>query len=166
MTEETKSQLIVREEDMSIGYLSQALKDAFYEVSNITDNSFDVVIAEYRATIKILEDKKCLNIRCVDRVGDYQPELFAHLLEAVNEANSEIINVCSSLRHYQDEEENLLFLEVQQYVSYRCGLILQQFMYLLRNFEQIDVCIYRDYVMKAVREFEEEMEAAKNRVLN
>lgn len=32
MTEETKSQLIVREEDMSIGYLSQALKDAFYEV--------------------------------------------------------------------------------------------------------------------------------------
>lgn len=165
MTEETKSQLIVCEEDMSIGYLSQALKDAFYEVSNITDNSFDVVIAEYRATIKIMEDKKSINIFCVDRIGDYNPALYSRLLEALNEANGEIINVCSALRHYQDEEENLLFLEVQQYVSYRCGLILQQFMYLLRNFEQIDVCIYRDYVMKVYRSFEEQNES-KNRLLN
>lgn len=165
MTEEVKSQLIVREEEMSVGYLANALKEAYYEVSNISENGFDVVIAEYRASIKLLEDKKCINIRCVDRVGEYQVELFARLLEAVNEANSEIINVCSALRHYEDEEDNLIFLEVQQYVSYRSGLIMQQFMYLLRSFEQIDVCIYRDYVMKAYRSYEEEI-AAKNRLLN
>lgn len=84
----------------------------------------------------------------------------------MNEANSEIINVSSSLRRYQDGEDDLLFLEVQQYVSYRCGLIVQQFMYLLRNFEQIDVCVYRDYVMKAVKDFEQDREAAKQRILN
>lgn len=166
MTIESKQHLVVPEEEISIDYLSRMLNDAFYEISNVQENSFDVLIMEYRATIKLLPDKKSIYIRCVDRIGDYDPELYRRVLEAVNEANSEIINVSSSVRHYEDEEDNLLFLEVQQYISYRCGLIAQQFMYLLRNFEQIDVCIYRDYAMKAFRAYEEEKEAAKNRMLN
>lgn len=158
--------LIIPEDEMNVDYLSRVLNDAFYEISNVQENSFDVLIMEYRATVKILPEKKSIYIRCVDRIADYESALYQRVLEAVNEANSEIINVSSAVRHYEDEEDNLLFLEVQQYISYRCGLIVQQFMYLLRNFEQIDVCIYRDYVMKAVREYEEEKEAIKNRMLN
>lgn len=80
MSSETKQHLVIAEAEMSIDRLSQVLNDAFYDISNLSENSIDVVINEYRATLKLLEDKKSIYIRCIDRIGDYDAALYQRLL--------------------------------------------------------------------------------------
>lgn len=146
----------IEESEVTLEYLVDALKAAFFEISDIEEERFTIKIYKYTAVVSLNKEQKNIRITCTDRVADYNPELFAKLLTSVNEANAAMINVSSYILPYEDGEDHLILLRVDQHISYNKGLIMGQFVQLLRDFEEIDVHIFHRYMMSVVQEFEEE----------
>lgn len=147
--------MFVEEKDISIEFLVEKLRNAFFEISDIEEDRFTIKIYKYTAIISLSAEQKLIRVSSTDRVADYHPELFDKLLVAVNEANASMINVSSFILPFEDSEDHLILLRVDQHISYNKGLILDQFVQLLRDFEEIDVHIFQRYMMTTVQEFEE-----------
>lgn len=146
----------IEESEITLEYLVDTLKAAFFEISDVEEDRFTIKIYKFTSVVSLNPEQKNIRITSTDRVADYNPELFAKLLAAVNEANASIINVSSYIVPYEDEEDHLILLRVDQHISYNKGLIMDQFVQLLRDFEEIDVHIFQRYMMATVQEFEEE----------
>lgn len=148
--------MYIEEKDLTIDLLTSTLENAFFEISDIEDNRFTIKIHKYEAIISINHDQKLIRITSTDKVADFNPELFAKLLVVINEANASMINVCSYILPYEDEDEHLILLRVDQHISFHKGLIMEQFVKLLRDFEEIDVHIFQHYMMPIVADFNED----------
>lgn len=148
--------MFVEESEINVNFLVEKLRNAFFEISDVEEDRFTIKIYKYTAVVSINPEQKLVRITCTDRVSDYHPELFDKLLVAVNEANASMINVSSYILPYEDDEDHLILLRVDQHISYNKGLIMDQFVQLLRDFEEIDVHIFQRYMMATVQEFEEE----------
>lgn len=146
----------IEESEVTLEFLVDTLKAAFFEITDVEEDRFTIKIYKFTSVVSLNPEQKNIRITSTDRVADYNPELFAKLLAAVNEANASIINVSSYILPYQDEEDHLILLRVDQHISYNKGLIMEQFVQLLRDFEEIDVHIFQRYMMATVQEFEEE----------
>lgn len=146
----------IEESEVTLEFLVDTLKAAFFEITDVEEDRFTIKIYKFTSVVSLNPEQKNIRITSTDRVADYNPELFAKLLAAVNEANASIINVSSYILPYQDEEDHLILLRVDQHISYNKGLIMEQFVQLLRDFEEIDVHIFQRYMMGTVQEFEEE----------
>lgn len=155
----------VEESEITLEYLINTLKSAFFDISDIEEDCFTIKIHKYHAIISLNTEQKNIRITETDRLADYQPQLFDKLLAAVNEANSSIINVCSYIMEHKNEEEHIIVLRVDQHISYNKGLIIEQFVQSLRAFEEIDVHIFKNYMMPAVEAFQEEHKE-KGQLLN
>lgn len=147
--------MFVEEHDINIEFLVEKLRNAFFEITDIEEDRFTIKIYKYTSIISISQEQKLIRVSSTDRVADYHPELFNKLLASVNEANASMINVSSFILPYEDDEDHLILLRVDQHISFNKGLILDQFVQLLRDFEEIDVHIFQRYMMTAVQEFEE-----------
>ncbi|WLF84376.1 hypothetical protein [Moraxella sp. ZY210820] len=147
--------MFVEESEINVNFLVEKLRNAFFEISDVEEDRFTIKIYKYTAVVSLNADQKLVRITCTDRVADYHAELFDKLLVAVNEANASMINVSSYILPYEDDEDHLILLRVDQHISYNKGLILDQFVQLLRDFEEIDVHIFQRYMMTTVQEFEE-----------
>lgn len=147
--------MFVEEKDISVEFLVEKLRNAFFEISDVEEDRFTIKIYKYTAIISLSAEQKLIRVSSTDRVADYHPELFEKLLAAVNEANASMINVSSFILPYEDSEDHLILLRVDQHISFNKGLILDQFVQLLRDFEEIDVHIFQRYMMTTVQEFEE-----------
>lgn len=145
--------MYIEEEQISLEFLINTLRNAFFEISEIADDHFCIKIHKYHVVISINEEQKLIRITSTDHICDYQPELFSYLLCAVNEANTSIINVSSYIVHYQDENESSVILRVDQHISFYKGLIMQQFVQLLKDFEEIHVHIFHQFMMNTVELF-------------
>lgn len=145
----------IEESEVTLEFLVDTLKAAFFEITDVEEDRFTIKIYKFTSVVSLNPEQKNIRITSTDRVADYNPELFAKLLAAVNEANASIINVSSYILPYQDEEDHLILLRVDQHISYNKGLIMEQFVQLLRDFEEIDVHIFQRYMMTTVQEFEE-----------
>lgn len=146
----------IEESEVTLEFLVDTLKAAFFEITDVEEDRFTIKIYKFTSVVSLNPEQKNIRITSTDRVADYNPELFTKLLAAVNEANASIINVSSYILPYQDEEDHLILLRVDQHISYNKGLIMEQFVQLLRDFEEIDVHIFQRYMMGTVQEFEEE----------
>lgn len=147
--------MLIKEEDITLDLLIDTLRNAFFDISDIEDDRFTVKIHKYTSIISLSHEQKLIRITSTDRIADYNHELFARLLTAVNEANASMINVSSFILPYEDDEESMILLRVDQHISFYKGLIMEQFVRLLRDFEDIDVHIFQHYMLKTVQEFEE-----------
>lgn len=156
--------MFVEESQMSIDFLVTTLRNAFFDIVGVEDDQLAIKIHKYVYFISLNSDQKSIRISSVDHIAEYDPALYAMLLGVVNEVNSSMINVCSFI--LPDDDMQSITLRVDQYVSYSKGLIMEQFVELLRDFEEIDIYILKNYMAKAVHQFEEQKSEDEDYLLN
>ena len=134
--------MLYDEQQVNLTTLVNILKNAFFNVSDIEEDRFRVIVDEFPIFIKFDTEKKRIQLSSLDRVKEHTPSLYLELLEAVNTSNRSLINVHSSVEMY----EGFIFLHVEQDISYSKGLIIEQFVELLRLFDKITVAVYRSHI--------------------
>lgn len=91
-------------------------------------------------------ENKRIKLSSIDVIHYYKLVLFKSLLLAVNNANEHFVNVTSYIVHYEDK----IYLRVDQYISYSNGLIIEQFVELLRLLDKISVAVFQKYIVPIV----------------
>jgi hypothetical protein len=134
--------MLYDEQQMNVTTLVNILKNAFFNVFDVEEDGFNVIVDKYRILVSFDTENKRIKLSSIDPVKDYTPNLYLKLLEAVNSSNQELVNVNSHLINH----ENKIFLRVDQHVSYSKGLIIEQFVEILRLFDKISVVVYKDYI--------------------
>lgn len=134
--------MLYDEQQVNLTALVNILKNAFFNVSDIEEDRFRVIVDEFPIFIRFDAEKKRIQLSSLDKVKEHTPSLYLELLEAVNTSNRSLINVHSSVEMY----EGFIFLHVEQDISYSKGLIIEQFIELLRLFDKITVAVYRSYI--------------------
>ncbi len=137
--------MLYDEQQINVTTLVNILKNAFFNVYDVEEDSFNVIVDQYRIIVSFDTENKRIKLSSIDPIKDYTPNLFLKLLEAVNNSNEDLINVSSHIINY----ENKIFLRVDQYISYSKGLIIEQFVELLRTFDKISVLVYQRHIAPA-----------------
>jgi hypothetical protein len=138
--------MLYDEQQINVTTIVNILKNAFFNVYDVEDEGFKVIVDQYRIIVDFDTENKRIKLSSIDRVEDYTPNLYLKLLEAVNNSNKELVNVHSYIENY----ENQIFLRVDQHISYSKGLIIEQFVEILRFFDKIAVVVFRDYIAPSV----------------
>lgn len=134
------------EQDINVTFLVQILKSAFFNVYDINDEGFKIKVDQFQINVVFDVENKRIKFSSIDVVHDYKLVLFKSLLLAVNNANEHFVNVTSYIVHYEDK----IYLRVDQYISYSGGLIMEQFVELLRLFDKISVAVFQKYILPIV----------------
>lgn len=134
--------MLYDEQQMNVTTLVNILKNAFFNVYDVEEDGFNVIVDKYRILVSFDTENKRIKLSSIDPVKDYTPNLYLKLLEAVNSSNQDLVNVNSHLINH----ENKIFLRVDQHLSYSKGLIIEQFVEILRLFDKISVVVYKDYI--------------------
>lgn len=138
--------MLYDEQQVSLTTLINIFKNAFFNVTDIKEDSFTVFVDEYPIYINFDVEKKKIQLSSIDRLRENTPTLYSKLLEAVNQSNKTLINV----RSYLDTYEGIVFLRVEQDISYSNGLIIEQFIEILRTFDKITVAVFRQHVQPII----------------
>ena len=138
--------MLYDEQQVNLTTLVNILKNAFFNVSDIEEDRFKIIVDEFPIYIKFDVEKKRIQLSSLDRLKEHTPNLYSELLEAVNTSNRSLINV----RSYVEIYEGSIFLTVEQDISYSKGLIIEQFIELLRLFDKIALAVYRNHISSVI----------------
>ena len=134
--------MLYDEQQINVTTIVNILKNAFFNVSDVEEDGFNVIVDQYRILVGFDTEHKRIKLSGIDPIKEYSPNLYDKLLEAVNNSNENLVNVNSHLIVH----EGRIFLRVDQHITYSKGLIIEQFVELLRLFDKISVVVYRDYI--------------------
>jgi len=134
------------EQEVSVTFLVNILKSAFFNVYDVEEEGFKIKVDQYQINIIFDSENKRIKFSSIDVIHDYSLILFKSLLLAVNNANEHFVNVTNYVVHYEDK----IYLRVDQYISYSNGLIIEQFVELLRLFDKISVAVFQKYIAPIV----------------
>lgn len=130
------------EQQVNVTLLANILKSAFFDVYDVESEVFKIKIDQYQIIVAFDHENKRIKFSSIDLIQDYSVILFKGLLMAVNSANENFVNV----KNYIVRHEDKLYLRVDQYVSYSKGLIIEQFVELLRLFDKISEAVVQKYI--------------------
>lgn len=134
--------MLYDEQQINVTSLANILKNAFFDVYDVEEDGFNVKVDRFRIIVSVDSENKRIKLSSIDPVIDYTSSAYSKLLDAVNESNTDFVNVTSYIVNY----ENKIFLRVDQYISFSKGLIIEQFVELLRFFDKISVAVFQKYI--------------------
>ena len=134
------------EQQVNVTLLVNILKGAFFDVYDIEDKGFKIKVDQYQIIVDFDTENQRIKFSSIDMIQDYNMILFKSLLVAVNSANQHFVNVTNYIVHHEDK----IYLRVDQYISYSKGLIIEQFVELLRLFDKISVAVFQKYIAPIV----------------
>lgn len=145
--------MILEEDEINLNILEIFLEECNCEISglDVESNSFTVILNDQCAVLlSINPSKKVIKLTRINDLIKYDEDAEQIFLSMINNANKSTANVTSYLFIHQET----FYLVVNQYISYSCGLILEQFGELLGLFGETSTHIRKHYITPAYKMIE------------
>lgn len=138
--------MLYQEQDVNLDLLKETLTKAFFKIHDVNNDSFIVVINNYKIVLEINEKNKLIKLSTISFIRNYENILFEKILNVINDANHNLINVSVSAFNVKDK----IYVRIDQDISYYEGMIVEQFIFLLKTFDNISHIVHKEYILEKV----------------